>query len=213
MLTNRRVSWGLALTTKWNLILAFSSVCVYCGSSNLVAQAFKSSAQAIGTELAQRGVRIVYGGGHVGLMGIVADSALKAGGIVIGIIPEHIRAQEVQHMGLTELLVVPDMHTRKRMMVERSDAFVILPGGLGTLDEAFEILTWKKLKLHNKPVILLNQNGYWDTMIALIDNTISEGFSQPLDRALFQVATSVEEVFALLEEPRAPDIGTLTAQM
>ncbi|MGB9151543.1 MAG: TIGR00730 family Rossman fold protein [Alphaproteobacteria bacterium] len=193
--------------------MAFSSVCVYCGSSNLVAQAFKTSAHMIGTELAQRGVRVVYGGGHVGLMGIVADSTLKAGGTVIGIIPEHIRAQEVQHNGLTELLVVPDMHTRKRMMVERSDAFIILPGGLGTLDEAFEILTWKKLKLHNKPVIIFNQDGYWDTMLALIDKTISEGFSQPADRALYNVATSVQDVLALLEEPGAPDMGALTSQM
>lgn len=158
-------------------------------------------------------MRVVYGGGHVGLMGIVADSALKAGGKVIGIIPEHIRAQEVQHTGLTELHVVPDMHTRKRMMVERSDAFVILPGGLGTLDEAFEILTWKKLKLHNKPIILLNQDGYWDMMIALIDKSISEGFAQPADRVLFKVAANVGDVFALLEEPSVPDIGTLTGRM
>lgn len=193
--------------------MSFSSVCVYCGSSNLVAQDFKVSAHAVGTELARRGMRVVYGGGHVGLMGIVADSALKAGGKVIGIIPEHIRAQEVQHTGLTELHVVPDMHTRKRMMVERSDAFVILPGGLGTLDEAFEILTWKKLKLHNKPIILLNQDGYWDMMIALIDKSISEGFAQPADRVLFKVAANVGDVFALLEEPSVPDIGTLTGRM
>jgi uncharacterized protein (TIGR00730 family) len=188
-------------------------VCVYCGSSNLVAQSFKSSAHSIGTKLAQRGTRVVYGGGHVGLMGIVADSVLKAGGTVIGIIPEHIRAQEVQHNGLTELHVVPDMHTRKRMMVERADAFVILPGGLGTLDETFEILTWKKLKLHNKPVIIFNQDGYWDEMIALIDKTIAEGFSQPADRVLFKVATSVEDLFALLDEPGAPDMGAMTGRM
>ncbi len=193
--------------------MAFSSVCVYCGSSNLVAQSFKSSAHSIGTKLAQRGTRVVYGGGHVGLMGIVADSVLKAGGTVIGIIPEHIRAQEVQHNGLTELHVVPDMHTRKRMMVERADAFVILPGGLGTLDETFEILTWKKLKLHNKPVIIFNQDGYWDEMIALIDKTIAEGFSQPADRVLFKVATSVEDLFALLDEPGAPDMGAMTGRM
>jgi uncharacterized protein (TIGR00730 family) len=193
--------------------LPFSSVCVYCGSSNRVADKFKLSAQAIGTQLAQKGMRVVYGGGHVGLMGIVADSALKAGGSVIGIIPEHIRAQEVQHVGLTELHVVPDMHTRKRMMVERSDAFVILPGGLGTLDEAFEILTWKKLKLHNKPIILFNQDGYWKEMIALIDKTIREGFSQPADNALYRVVDSVEALFETLQEPGAPDLGALTGRM
>jgi len=178
-----------------------------------VAQKFKDSAQAVGLGLAQRHLGIVYGGGHVGLMGIVADSAMKAGAKVIGIIPEHIRAQEVQHEGLTELHVVPDMHTRKRMMVERADAFVILPGGLGTLDECFEILTWKKLKLHNKPIIIFNQDGFWDTMIALIDATIREGFSQPADRALFQVVTSVEEMFATLALEVVPEMGVLSGRM
>jgi uncharacterized protein (TIGR00730 family) len=193
--------------------LVFPSVCVYCGSSNFVAAPFKASAQAIGTELARRGSRIVYGGGHVGLMGIVADAAMAAGGTVIGIIPEHIRAQEVQHTGLTELLVVPDMHTRKRMMVERADAFIILPGGLGTLDEAFEIMTWKKLKLHNKPILVFNQDGYWNEMLALIDKTIAEGFSQPADRALFKEVSSVENLFNTLDEPAAPDMGSLTGRM
>ncbi len=193
--------------------MSLTSVCVYCGSSNLVAQEFKTSAQKLGTELGRQGVDVVYGGGHVGLMGIVADSAMNAGGKVYGIIPEHIRAQEVQHTGLTELHVVPDMHTRKRMMVERSQAFVILPGGLGTLDEAFEIITWKKLKLHNKPIIIVNQNGYWNTMIALIDKTIAEGFSQPPDRTLFTVVNSVEEALTLLEEPAAPDIGVFAGRM
>lgn len=193
--------------------MVFPSVCVYCGSSNNVAEKFKKSAGFIGAELARRGSRVVYGGGHVGLMGIVADSALKAGGVVIGIIPEHIRSQEVQHTGVTELHVVPDMHTRKRMMVERADAFIILPGGFGTLDELFEILTWKKLKLHNKPVIVFNQEGYWDEMIALIDKTITEGFSQPADRVLFKEVTTTEELFAVLDEPGVPDMGTLTGRI
>jgi uncharacterized protein (TIGR00730 family) len=193
--------------------LVYSSICVYCGSSGLVAQQFKSSAEAIGTELARRGVRIVYGGGHVGLMGIVADSALKAGGKVTGVIPGHIRAQEVQHDGLTELLVVPDMHTRKRMMVDRAEAFIILPGGLGTLDEVFEVLTWKKLKLHNKPIILFNQDGYWNEMIALIDKTIAEGFAQPPDRNLFVEVDSVEGVFAALDESAMPDKDVITGRM
>jgi len=193
--------------------LTLHSICVYCGSSNTVAQRYKDSAQAIGAEIARRGSRVVYGGGHVGLMGIVADAAMKQGGSVIGIIPEHIRAQEVQHTGLTELHVVPDMHTRKRMMVERADAFVILPGGLGTLDETFEILTWKKLKLHNKPVIIFNQDGYWDTMIALIDKTIAENFSQPADRVLFKTVTTIEELFAALNEESVPDMGAMTGRM
>ena len=160
-----------------------------------------------------RGARVIYGGGHVGLMGIVADTALKAGGQVIGIIPEHIRAQEVQHNGLTELHVVPDMHTRKRMMVERADAFIILPGGYGTLDELFEILTWKKLQLHSKPVILFNQDGYWDDMLALIDKIIGDGFAQPKDRALLTVLNRVEDVFAALDQEPAVDKRILTGQM
>jgi uncharacterized protein (TIGR00730 family) len=193
--------------------LSLPSVCVYCGSSNSVAQKYKTTAQTIGIELATRGSRVIYGGGHVGLMGIVADSALKAGGKVIGIIPEHIRALEVQHNGLTELHVVPDMHTRKRMMVERADAFLILPGGLGTLDETFEILTWKKLGLHRKPVIVFNQDGYWDEMISLIDKTITDGFSQPADRVLFKVVTTVEELFQTLYETSVPDTGVLTGRI
>ena len=193
--------------------MTIHSICVYCGSSSAVAQKYKDSAQAIGAEIARRGVRVVYGGGHVGLMGIVADAALKQGGTVIGIIPEHIRAQEVQHTSLTELHVVPDMHTRKRMMVERADAFVILPGGLGTLDEAFEILTWKKLKLHNKPVIIFNQDGYWDMMIALVEKTIAEKFSQPADRVLFKTVTTIDELFAVLGEETVADMGAITSRM
>ncbi len=193
--------------------MSVSSVCIYCGSANGVADSYKEAARNIGTLLARRGMKIVYGGGHVGLMGIVADAALQAGAKVIGIIPEHIRAQEVQHTGLSELHVVPDMHTRKRMMVDSAEAFVILPGGLGTLDEAFEILTWKKLKLHNKPIILFNQNGYWDPFLALIDRTVKEGFASPADRALFKVATTVPEIVAILESNDAPEMGTMTGRM
>lgn len=193
--------------------MSVSTVCVYCGSSNEVADIYKKTAQAAGTALAGQGMNLVYGGGHVGLMGIVADAALKAGAKVTGIIPEHIRAKEVQHTGLTELHVVPDMHTRKRMMVERSDAFVVLPGGLGTLDEVFEILTWKKLGLHNKPVLIFNQDGYWDPFLALIDRTVREGFAGPSDRALFKVVTTVSEMLDVLEENSTPRVATMTGRM
>jgi uncharacterized protein (TIGR00730 family) len=193
--------------------LLLSSVCVYCGSSGQVDQKFKDSARAIGTELARRKLRTVYGGGHVGLMGIVADSALQAGGTVIGIIPEHIRAQEVQHTGLTELHVVPDMHTRKRMMVERADAFVILPGGFGTLDEAFEILTWKQLQLHDKPIIFFNLDGYWDQLLAMIDKMVAEGFSKPAYRAFFKVVTDVKSLFEALDTATTADKSPATGQM
>lgn len=163
--------------------------------------------------LARRGFSFVYGGGHVGLMGIVADTALQLGAKVIGIIPEHIKAKEIQHTGLTELHVVPDMHTRKRMMVERADAFVILPGGLGTLDEAFEILTWKKLGLHNKPIIIYNYEGYWDPLLALIDRTLKDGFSQPSDRALFKTVTTIEDLLDAIDSHSTPAIATMTGRM
>lgn len=193
--------------------MAFTSLCVYCGSANGVAQTFKDAAHTLGTELAKRKIRIVYGGGHVGLMGIVADSALQAGGTVVGIIPEHIRVGEVQHTGLTKLHVVPDMHTRKRMMVERAEGFIILPGGLGTLDEAFEILTWRKLKLHDKPIIIFNQDGYWNPMIALLESMVNEGFSQPPDRDLYKVANTIDELLVLVDENGVSDMVPITEQM
>jgi uncharacterized protein (TIGR00730 family) len=193
--------------------LSLSSVCVYCGSSNDAQPQFKQLARDVSNALAQRGLRLIYGGGHVGLMGIIADTALQAGAEVIGIIPEHIRSQEVQHLGLTELHVVPDMHTRKRMMVERSDAFVVLPGGLGTLDETFEILTWKKLKLHNKPVVIFNAYGYWDHLVAMINHALAQGFEKPSTLAQFKVVTTIPEMFAALESDTAPPISPITGRM
>lgn len=193
--------------------MSVSTVCIYCGSSNSVAEKFKTTARDASTALAQLGLKIVYGGGHVGLMGIIADAALKAGAPVTGIIPEHIRAQEVQHTGLTKLHVVPDMHTRKRMMVEASDAFLILPGGLGTLDEVFEILTWKKLKLHNKPIIIFNQDGYWDAFLDVIDTAIKEGFAAPSDRVLFKVVTTLPQLIDVIQENGTPVMATMTGRM
>ena len=178
-----------------------------------MADAYKQIAHDASTALARMGLKIVYGGGHVGLMGIIADAALKAGAQVTGIIPEHIRSKEVQHKGLTKLHVVPDMHTRKRMMVEASDAFVILPGGLGTLDELFEIVTWKKLRLHNKPIIIFNQDGYWDPFLALVDRTIDEGFAAPSDRTLFQVVASIAEMVEIVKKNSTPAMETITGLM
>ncbi len=194
--------------------LSIKSVCLYCGSANGVAEGYKKTARDISTMLAQRRLKIVYGGGHVGLMGIIADAAILAGTQVIGIIPEHIKSQEIQHTGLTELHVVPDMHTRKRMMVERADAFVILPGGLGTLDETFEILTWKKLKLHNKPIIIYNQDGYWDPLLKLIAHTIKEGFAQPGDGLLFTVVSNLNELKDAIEAAASvPAMASNTGRM
>jgi len=184
--------------------VSVASVCVYCGSANRVSDSFKTIAHDVGTALAQHKKKLVYGGGRVGLMGIVADAALQAGGEVIGIIPAHIQSREVQHTGLTELHVVPDMHTRKRMMEDRSDAFVILPGGFGTLDETFEILTWKQLELHNKPIIIFNANGYWDKLVGLVQDIVTAGFAQPSNLTLFTVVNDIPEMLTALEQATQP---------
>ena len=189
------------------------SVCVYCGSSSRVADVHKDAAHMLGDGLARRGIQLVYGGGRVGLMGIAADAALAAGGRVVGIIPEHIQAAEIEHTGLTELLVVDSMHTRKRMMVDRSDAFVVLPGGLGTLDEAFEILTWKQLHLHDKPVVIVDVDGYWRPLLGLVDHMVAQGFAQASHRALFTVVDDVDSVFAALAHEPEPALKIRTQKL
>jgi len=182
--------------------LSLKSICVFCGSSQHVDQAYKDSAIVLGTLLGEKGYRVIYGGGHVGLMGLLADSALKAGAQVIGIIPEHIRSREVQHLGLTELHVVDGMQTRKRMMADEADAFIILPGGFGTLDEAFEILTDKQLGLHNKPVVIYNQDGFWDTLIALVGHLIDKGFAPRENFEMYKVVTTIEDILPAVEGPQ-----------
>ena len=179
-----------------------SSICVYCGSSASVAAQYRHAASELGRLLAERGIKVVYGGGRVGLMGLVADAALAAGGEVVGIIPRHIEEMEVAHQTLTELLVVETMHERKRMMVDRAQGFVVLPGGLGTLDETFEILTWKQLSLHHHPVVILNVDGYWDPLLELIRHAAAKGFVRPEHAKLFRAVAKVEDVLpALMAEP------------
>ena len=182
---------------------SISTVCVYCGSSDFVADSFKDAARRTGELLAANGYDIVYGGGRVGLMGVVADAGLRGGSKVVGIIPEHIKRYEVDHTGLTELVVVDSMHTRKRMMVERSDAFIILPGGIGTLDEMFEIITWRQLRLHGKPVVIVNIDGFWNPLLALMDHMTETGFMRKpnlpgAEDRLYHVVDSVEEAVDLL---------------
>lgn len=174
------------------------SVCVYCGSSARVDQVYKDAAVELGKSIAASGWGVVYGGGRVGLMGLVADSALNEGAPVIGIIPKHIQAREIEHTDLTELHIVESMHVRKQMMVDKSDAFVILAGGLGTLDEFFELLTWKQLGLHDKPVVMVNVNGYWTKMIEAIKYIANQKFMREEDFGMFQVVDSVADVAAAL---------------
>ncbi|KPF86285.1 lysine decarboxylase [alpha proteobacterium AAP38] len=182
---------------------SIKSVCVYCGSSDFVADSYKEAAHRTGSLLAANGYDIVYGGGRVGLMGIVADAGLKGGAKVLGIIPDHIKRYEVDHTGLTELIVVESMHIRKQMMVERSDAFIILPGGIGTLDEMFEIITWRQLRLHGKPVVIINTDGFWNPLIALMEHMTETGFMRKpnlpgAEDRLYHVVDSVEEAVDLL---------------
>jgi uncharacterized protein (TIGR00730 family) len=184
-----------------------SSICVYCGSSADVAQPYKDAAVHLGREAGERGIEIIYGGGRVGLMGLVADSAIAAGGKVTGIIPSHILELEVAHQTLTELIVVENMHQRKMMMFERSEAFVILPGGLGTLDEAFEILTWKQLGLHSKPIIVANIDGYWDGLLALVRHGVDEGFIRPRHARLFTEVGDVAGILSVLSDPQGVDVA------
>lgn len=180
------------------------SICVYCGSAGRVDERYRDAATRLGRMIADRGIQLVYGGGRVGLMGLVADAVLAGGGRVVGIIPDHIQSLEVEHTGLSELVVVDSMHTRKRMMFDRSDAFVVLPGGLGTLDETFEILTWRQLVLHDKPIVIVDEGGYWQPLEAMVDHMIAAGFCQPGHKNLYRLVPSVEAVFdalALAPEP------------
>jgi hypothetical protein len=170
------------------------NVCVYCGSSSKVDDTYKQAATKMGQLIAGEGWGVVYGGGRVGLMGLVADAALESGGQVVGIIPEHIQEREVEHNELTELHVVDTMHVRKQMMVDQSQAFVILAGGLGTLDELFELLTWKQLGLHDKPIVIVNINGYWTKMLDAVKHIAGEGFMRQEDLDLFIVVDQVEDV-------------------
>lgn len=176
------------------------NVCVYCGSSSRVADDYKQAATKLGQLIASEGWGVVYGGGRVGLMGLVADGALQSGAEVIGIIPSHIEKREVQHDELTELHVVDTMHVRKQMMVDKSDAFVILPGGLGTLDELFELLTWKQLGLHDKPIVIVNMNDYWGKMLGAMDYIADQGFMRKEDTHMFIVVDDVNGVPAALKQ-------------
>lgn len=155
---------------------------VFCGSSVGVNPAYTEVARALGTLLASRGIGLVYGGGNVGLMGVIADAALAAGGEVIGVIPQALADREIAHTGVTELRIVDSMHTRKAMMAELSDAFVAMPGGVGTFEEFFEAITWTQLGLHKKACGLLNVAGFYTPLAVFIDQAVSEGFIRPIHR-------------------------------
>jgi uncharacterized protein (TIGR00730 family) len=190
-----------------------NSLCVYCGSSDLGPPAHRLAAAKLGKVLAAEGVELVYGGGRVGLMGVIADAALSSGGRVTGIIPDHLIRAEVGHGNVSELIVVDSMHVRKQTMFQRSDAFAILPGGPGTLDEAFEILTWRLLRLHDKPVVICNLDGYWSKLLDLIDMFVEAKYARPECRELYMVVNGVEDILPAIDTARAPTIPARVRKM
>lgn len=174
------------------------SICVFCGSSAGHDPAYRQSAVAVGQLLARRGIRLVYGGGTVGLMGLVANAALSGGGAVIGVIPRGLFSQEVAHTGLTQLIEVESMHQRKMTMFELSDAFVALPGGLGTLEELFEVASWAQLGIHHKPLATLDVAGYWQPLHRLLRNAVDNGFMTDARRALIGNVGRLEDLLPTL---------------
>jgi len=174
------------------------AVCVYCGSRPGRQSAYADAARELGRLIGERGWRLVYGGGKVGLMGIVADAVLTAGGTAVGVIPDSLMRREVGHPGLTELHVVPTMHLRKQMMAERADLFIALPGGIGTLEELYEVWTWRQLGYHDQPVGLLNTAGYYDLLLAFMQRSVAEGFLAPQQLATLQVGGEPSELLARL---------------
>ena len=183
------------------------SVCVFCGSHPGYDPAYARAARALGETLAGLGIELVYGGGHVGLMGVVANAALAAGGEVTGIMPKALVDREIAHSGLTRLHVVGSMHERKAMMSELSQGFVALPGGTGTLEEFFEVLTWAQLGEHGKPCGLLNIAGYYDPLLVVFDHMVDRGFLNEKHRAMVLVETEPTAMLAKFEEYRPPKIA------
>ncbi|MGB3694370.1 MAG: TIGR00730 family Rossman fold protein [Spirulinaceae cyanobacterium] len=174
-------------------------ICVFCGSRTGINPNYEQTASNLGKMIAQKGLGIVYGAGKSGLMGAVAKAALTAGGQVVGVIPDFLSSQEPTYSGLTKLHIVDSMHERKALMAKLADAFIILPGGYGTLEEFCEILTWAQLALHQKPIILLNINGYYDPLLKFFDQAVQEKFLLPQYRSLVQEVTSLEELQPLIK--------------
>jgi uncharacterized protein (TIGR00730 family) len=181
------------------------SIAVYCGSKLGAKSTYATAARELGVQMAARGIRLVFGGGRIGMMGEVADQVLADGGRVTGVIPHFLDELEVAHKGVTELIAVESMHERKHIMFSRSDAFVILPGGLGTLDECMEIITWKQLQIHACPIIILDVDGYWQSLKALFKDIVEGGFAHPKALELFSIVDSVDGVFKAISSAPEPD--------
>lgn len=177
----------------------YQSVCVFCGAQNAVPQQHLDLAKKFGNDLAKNGRKLVYGGGDCGLMGAVANGALEEKGEVIGVFPRSLSRIEVEHQTLTKMYLVDTMHERKQIMYDHSSVFVILPGGFGTMDEMFEVITWKQIGVHNKPVVILNHEGYWNPLKELMENIIEKGFAKPNTREFYRYVDTHEELYNVLE--------------
>jgi TIGR00730 family protein len=178
--------------------MSILNIAVFCASASGADPAYQKAADDLGLALAARDIGIIYGGAKVGLMCAVAESALAHGGRVVGVIPEVLVDLEVAHQGITELHIVDTMHTRKALMGEKSDAFIVMPGGFGTLEEMFAVLAWQTLKLHTKPILLLNINGFYDQLLAFLDHAVAQGMLKQKSREILLVANSVEEAVIVL---------------
>src|ERR1700761_6044837 len=174
-------------------------ICVFCGSADGADPAFAQTAKELGQRMAAAGIGLVYGGATVGLMGILADAVIAGGAEVVGVMPDVLMDREIAHHGITHFHVVKTMHERKALMYEHADAFIALPGGYGTLDEFIEIVTWAQLKLHQKPCILININGYYDSFLAFLDHAVAQGFIKPENRRLIQVAEDAEAALGIAQ--------------
>lgn len=179
-------------------ISEMKSVCVFCGAQNAVPKIYLDMADELGRDMARAQKQLVYGGGDCGLMGAVANGVLKENGRAIGVFPRSLGRIEVEHRGLTEMHMVNSMHERKQIMYDNADTFVILPGGCGTLDEMFEVITWRQIKIHEKTVIIYNFNGYWDHLIALLEHMVNVGFAKPETRQFYTVVNTKDELYQLL---------------
>jgi len=190
-----------------------SALAVFCGSKSGLNEDYAKAAAKTGGLLAENNIRLVYGGGSIGLMGIVVESALRRGGKVTGVIPKFLLEYEVGNPKIEELIIVDSMHERKRTMFDRSDGFIVLPGGLGTLDEAIEVVTWKQLRQHRKPIVFLSVNGYWEEFRALVAKTVGHDFAHEKIGELFTVVTEVEEVLPAIHAAPEPDEITPTSHL
>ncbi len=176
----------------------FASVGVFCGAQNAVPKEHLDLAYDLGRDLALNNIQLVYGGGDCGLMGKVANGALDNKGRVVGVFPRSLSRIEVEHQGLSKMFMVDSMHERKQIMYDHADAFIILPGGFGTLDEMFEVITWRQIGVHNKPVIIFNHNGYWDQLGTLMEHMVSTGFAKPVTREFYTVINEKPALYAML---------------